>query len=272
MRVCAIVDRPDHPVVGAAMERLGRRHTVHILLAGALDADTLRLETSRPADAYLLKSRSRPALQLGEMVAGLGATVINRPHATAICLDRAATADRMHDAGLPYPRTVAFDRLGDITGGLDYPVMLKSRHSRRGDLVVKVDSAGQLEGLASEWGDEPVVSQAFSMGDGYDLKLWAIGGHLHAARRRTPLETGATGDAKRNLALDVGSLPAGVRRLGEEVGQAFALDLYGVDVIMTADGPSIVDVNAFPGFRGVPGAPDLLAALVEQSRQGEVVA
>ena len=37
-----------------------------------------------------------------------------------------------------------------------------------------------------------------------------------------------------------------------------------VDLLITAQGPVAVDVNAFPGFRGVPGASSALGALVEQ--------
>lgn len=45
------------------------------------------------------------------------------------------------------------------------------------------------------------------------------------------------------------------------LGAARALDghLLGVDVIRTPDGPVVVDVNAFPGFRGVDGASALVA-------------
>jgi hypothetical protein len=33
---------------------------------------------------------------------------------------------------------------------------------------------------------------------------------------------------------------------------------------MTERGPMIVDVNSFPGFRGVPGSVEALVALVER--------
>jgi len=42
------------------------------------------------------------------------------------------------------------------------------------------------------------------------------------------------------------------------------LRLYGVDLLVTEHGPIIVDVNSFPGFRGVPGADDALVDLVER--------
>jgi ribosomal protein S6--L-glutamate ligase len=269
MRICLIADRPDHPVLGAAMVILAPRHETRVLLAGGLsDAAARRRELGRPADTYLLKSRSAAALELGAELAARGAAVINDPAATALCLDRAAMAERVEQAGLPHPRTVAFDRLVDITArdhGLRFPLMLKSRHSRRGDLVMKVPAASDTASLLDDWAREPVIAQEFQTGDGYDAKLWAIGAHLEGARRRTPLETGATGAAKRNLPLDP-SVMVELERLGRAVGAAFGLQLYGVDVIMSAEGPSIVDVNAFPGFRGVEGAPGLLADLVETSR------
>ena len=41
--------------------------------------------------------------------------------------------------------------------------------------------------------------------------------------------------------------------------------LYGLDLLLTGQGPVIVDVNSFPGFRGVHGADSAIVALVEQS-------
>jgi ribosomal protein S6--L-glutamate ligase len=268
VRVCLIADRPDHPVLGEAMAILAGRHEQRVALAASLaSGPARRRELDRPADVYLLKSRSPAALELGTQLADRGAIVINHPSATALCLDRAAMADRLQAAGLPQPSTTAFTRLADVPAGgngLRFPVMVKSRHSRRGDLVAKLSRPADVLPLAREWEDEPVVLQEFTPGSGYDLKLWAIGDDLHAARRRSPLETGATGAAKRNLPLE-GGIAEQLEDIGRAVGHAFSLHLYGVDVIMSPDGPTIVDVNAFPGFRGVDGAPERLAALVERS-------
>ena len=43
----------------------------------------------------------------------------------------------------------------------------------------------------------------------------------------------------------------------------FDLLLYGLDLVITEKGPVIVDVNSFPGFRGVPGADSALVSLIE---------
>ena len=47
---------------------------------------------------------------------------------------------------------------------------------------------------------------------------------------------------------------------GQAVGVTLGLEVYGVDLVPTADGPVVVDVNAFPGFKGADGATGVLAA------------
>jgi ribosomal protein S6--L-glutamate ligase len=42
---------------------------------------------------------------------------------------------------------------------------------------------------------------------------------------------------------------------------AFGLDIFGFDVIDALDGPVVVDVNPFPGARGVTGAIEAFVSL-----------
>ncbi len=52
---------------------------------------------------------------------------------------------------------------------------------------------------------------------------------------------------------------ADLRRLARRVGSALNLDIYGVDVVPGPDGPIVIDVNPFPGFRGVADAGTIIA-------------
>ena len=55
-------------------------------------------------------------------------------------------------------------------------------------------------------------------------------------------------------------------------GQAFGVDLYGVDIIESDGKPYVVDMNSIPGFKSVPDAPQRLAryfyAAAERAAQG----
>ena len=103
--------------------------------------------------------------------------------------------------------------------------------------------------------------QEFAAGDGWDIKMWVIDRQIFAARRRTPLDADAP---KEDHPISAEELPEEWSHIALEIGRAFQLRLYGVDLLVTERGPMIVDVNSFPGFRGVPGADSALAALVER--------
>lgn len=63
------------------------------------------------------------------------------------------------------------------------------------------------------------------------------------------------------------SRSAGVAEVGAERGQTFGLDIYGLDLLETDNGPVIVDINDFPGFGGVPDAPRRVADYILQLAQ-----
>ena len=48
-------------------------------------------------------------------------------------------------------------------------------------------------------------------------------------------------------------------RLRIQSGDAFGIDLYGLDIVVSDDREYVVDINTFPGFKGVSGAGRLLA-------------
>ncbi|MEU2391167.1 alpha-L-glutamate ligase [Streptomyces sp. NPDC007369] len=260
MRVCLITPQPDHPLLAAAAGLLRTAgHRVE-----TLDPGTAAGPPAAPlADVYLLKARTPRALALARGLERQGAPVVNPSTATTLCQDRTAMAELALRAGLPFAATRTHDSLGVWAASgdpvPDGPVVVKSRHSRRHDLVARVDDAARLRELAAQWPQEPVVVQDFAPNSGWDHKLWAVGRRVFAALRRSELTPEGRGPT---LPLALGELPEGWAELVLRVGEVFALDVYGVDVIDTGDGaPLVVDVNAFPGIRGQAGAPEALADL-----------
>lgn len=269
MEVCLITDRVDHPVLTEVLALLAQRNKTRTLDARLLDDAAIRRELAEPADTYLLKSRSPVALELGRGLERSGATVLNSTASTSACLDRAMMASRLTELGVGAPRTEAFTSVRELRDQLDgglvmFPSLIKSQRSRRDDLVRKLDRADDVVALDPKWDAEPVILQEFVHGDGWDVKLWAIGETVYSARRQTVLITGAVGDQKRNVPIDDADFPDEWRQIALRVGRGFGLDFYGVDLLPSERGPLVVDVNAFPGFRSVPDAPPALAQLIEQ--------
>lgn len=53
-----------------------------------------------------------------------------------------------------------------------------------------------------------------------------------------------------------------LREIAHATGAATGLEIYGVDVVIGPEGPVVVDVNVFPGFRGVEGGAEAVAGHV----------
>ena len=274
MQICLIIDNPetmDHPVIAAVLQKLNAIHSVRLLDVCQLTSmEALAEKQHLPlADLYLLKSHAQQALDVAYALEQCGALVINSWASTLACQDRVRLARRMEEEGLPWPHTYYFTSLEqlleqrDLLITLPFPLMVKSRYSHRGDLVAKVENAEQLTSYAPQWSQEPVVLQKFIAGNGWDIKLWVIGERVFAARRRSPL----AGAGKKDYPLPAGTLPDVWVQIVREIGRAFNLRLYGVDLLISNHAPVFIDVNSFPGFRGVLGADDALMELVERLGQ-----
>ncbi|MFF1486803.1 RimK family alpha-L-glutamate ligase [Streptomyces sp. NPDC058319] len=255
MRIGLVTADPGHPLLADATALLTPAHQV----------DVLHPETAAAAgplaDVYLLKARTPGALRLARALERRGAPVVNSAAATALCQDRTAMAEHARRAGLPFAATRTLATLTELAAGPppSTPVVIKSRHSRRHDLVARVDGAAPLAWLAAAHPREPVVVQDFAPNNGWDHKLWVVGDRLFAALRRSELSPEGRGPT---VPLAADALPPGWAALAHRVGEVFALEIYGVDIIDRGDGTAlIVDINAFPGARGQAGAPEALAAL-----------
>ncbi|MCQ4042540.1 phosphotransferase [Streptantibioticus rubrisoli] len=260
MRVCLLTHHAEHPLLAALPHLLGRRHRVTVFDADDPDCGDL----GPTADLYLLKSHSPRAVSLARRLERLGGRVVNGADATERCLDRGQMADLARRSGLPFPNTRRLARLSDLAhaSAPGFPLIVKSRASRCGDLVARLDRPEQVRALEGDWADEPVVVQELVANDGLDHKLWVIGERVFAGLRGSPLDGVAS---KVTRMLDPWRLPAGWLDLTRTVGEVFGLRIYGVDILDTGDGPMVVDVNPFPGCRGVPGAPRALATFVRQA-------
>jgi ribosomal protein S6--L-glutamate ligase len=250
MKIHLLAESFLNPVLTTVMAELAREHEVSVFDSRTLPAGygwEPGLET--PPDVVLLKSRSVEARRVAQTAELAGSLVVNSPAATTAALDRAATAEALERAGVPAPRSWSVPAMRALAYGppLPWPLVVKSTISSRSDFVRLVGSREELIELLPEWGDEPVVAQEFAANDGYDIKVWVIGDDLSAARRRSALDST---DKSSDELLDPADLPEEWVSAVRDAGAALGLQLYGVDLLITGGRPVVVDVNAFPGFRG----------------------
>lgn len=206
------------------------------------------------ASGLVLLRSIAPATALSVGCRAPAATWCNDPVATALAGDRIHTWQALRAAGVPVPHaTVATgtDRLRRCCA--DRPMVVKTARDSRGRGVVLVD-AGTPDVESVVDGAGPWLVQRRVAGDGWDRKLYVVGGEVRGRMRRWPPQTTAD-KLGRPFAVD-----ADLAAVARATGTATGLCSYGVDIVVGPDGPVVVDVNALPGFKGVPGAAGWLAA------------
>jgi ribosomal protein S6--L-glutamate ligase len=108
--------------------------------------------------------------------------------------------------------------------------------------------------MASRFGTpRPMLLQEEVPSDGLDLKLYVVGDWVAAIRRPFPARTEAE---KRGQPAEV---PTAIREAALACGSVLGLELYGVDVMTSGSSFWVVDVNAFPSYRGVDEGPERVA-------------
>lgn len=196
------------------------------------------------ADLYVLKSHTELSLSLAGILHDQGARLENPYPACALVQDKLRAARRLAAAGLPVPEAWTTADLGLLAPLLgDGPLVVKPVRGHRGAGVYVVRTPQELSALPEA--PHEVIVQRYVPGPGEDLKVYVVGQEVFAVRK--PFSPASFSVAGRPV-----PVPYRVKEAAQRCGEVFGLGLYGLDVVESPDGPVIVDVNTFPGYKGVP--------------------
>jgi len=233
-----------------------RGHTVTVI-----DPDNTPYAAAESAfmdgfDLVVVRGRSLDVLCLAAAAETAGLRTVNRLSAIRGVLNKAEMGFRLAANRIPTPPTY-FDTIQRLAEHVpSYPLILKPVFGDNARGLKVVQTAEEL--IQLEWEEPAVLAQQYIPNDGYDLKLYAIGDEVWAVRKTSPLSGLQQGEA----------VPAPISQelvdLGHRCGELFGLELYGVDCILTPDGPTVIEINEFPNYTGVPNADERLANYVIQ--------
>ncbi len=185
------------------------------------------------------------------------ALVINPAESLEAARDKLRSVQLLARNGLPTPRTAfAPDptyllRALEAVGGP--PVVIKLPRSTQGRGVMLARSREEAQSIADAmWALEHdvIVQEFIGEAKGSDLRVMVIGSKaIGAVRRRAP-----KGDFRSNLhrggSVRRARLSRRVAGLAERAAGVCGLDIAGVDLLETKNGPLVLEVNAAPGFEG----------------------
>ena len=203
-------------------------------------------------DLYVLKSGSEAALSLAGALHLQGATILNPYPAAAALRDKIVSTRALQAAGVPVPETWIArdpDQLAPLLEGGALVVKPYRGSQGRGVRVVRT-----AQELSTPDGQEGLLfAQRHHAPDGPDWKLYCIGDRVFGVRRVWPPRTY---EDKLGEPFEV---DAELRHIALRCGEVFGLRLFGVDVVMSKGRAWVVDMQCFPGFKGVPDAAGQLA-------------
>jgi len=257
--------RPDAPPRIAFL--LGKPLRRGVVLAGVrdlLEANTAAVAVHVPdgddplpswlfaSDLVVQRGLGLPELTAARALERAGVRCCNRVAATMGLRDRHLMSEKLAAGGVAVPETVVAARWSDVvdTGDGRGVVVKRADGSAGRGVGVFIAATGHLPAQAPFGG--PYVVQEYIPSDERDYKVYVAGSSAAGlVKRWSPAEPAGP------------AVPFAVdKELGELarlVGKALDLEIYGVDVLFGPHGPVVVDVNPFPGFRGVSGAAPLIA-------------
>lgn len=198
-------------------------------------------------DLYILKSGTELALSLAGALHAVGARILNPYPVAATMRDKIASMRVLEAAGVPVPETYITSHSRQLAGLLDSgPLVLKPYRGSQGRGIHVIWDCDELDDVSSDEG--PVFAQRYHKPEGEDHKIYVIGGQMFGVKRVFPAKT-----YEEKIGQPF-TITSELREIALRCGRAFGVELFGFDVVMSGGKAYVVDIQSFPGFKGVPDA------------------
>jgi tetrahydromethanopterin:alpha-L-glutamate ligase len=200
----------------------------------------------------------------------LGVPVYNDARAIERSVDKAMTSLLLHAAGVPTPPTWAMEspaqaqRLVTRESAAGRALVLKPLFGSQGKGLQRI---GRVDGVHVPLPDLAAFGnlaylQRYVESPGFDWRVLVVGGRAVAAMRRCSEHW--IHNVKQGAKVEPAALTPELAALAERAAAALQMDYAGIDLLPTADGPQVLEVNgvaAWQGLQRVTGF-NIAAALV----------
>jgi ribosomal protein S6--L-glutamate ligase len=205
----------------------------------------------------------------------MGVPIVNGSRAIAESRDKMRCLQVLTSAGLKVPRSVLSRTPRGLKNAVEtvrgMPVVLKLLQGTQGVGVMLVHSPISLGSVVETLHglDQDVIVQQFiAEGAGRDFRAFVVGNRVVATMMRTAPEGEFRSNIHRGGEGSLVTLPKEFERAAVRAAQVLGLQIAGVDLMESIEGPLILEVNSSPGFEGIEKATGLNIArfMVQQIR------
>ena len=224
----------------------------------------------------LLPRLSRTTAKYGEEVIAHfewgGIPVVNRSKAIASARHKFRSLRILAQHGLPIPPSLTVGSAAFLENTVaeigEYPFILKPFYGTHGRGVMLLDTPTSLTSTVDALCDlhhDYVIQSFVKEADGVDLRILVVGGEAIAAMKRSAPPGEFRANIHKGGVGETVTLPEEYTRLAIKATAALELEIAGVDLLETNEGPVVLEVNPSPGFEElqlVTGI-DIAAAIIK---------
>lgn len=204
----------------------------------------------------------------------MGVPVANRAHAIARSRDKVRCLQLLTAGGISVPRTVmahgesSLKRLVAEVGGL--PCIIKLLRGTQGVGVMIANTLTEAETVVHtfiELGQDVCLQEFIAESSGRDVRALVVGEKVVGAMRRTAKEGEFRSNIHRGGEGKPIRLGADYAQVAVRAAQLIGLEICGVDLLESNQGPMVMELNSSPGFEGLEKAThkDIAGAMVEHA-------
>lgn len=137
------------------------------------------------------------------------------------------------------------------------PLLVKVIESTHGNGVILAETRKAAESLINAFRElkaEFLVQEYIAEAGGSDIRCFVVGGKVIAAMQRTAQEGEFRSNIHRGGTAKVVRLKPEERQVAIRAAKVMGLDIAGVDIVRSAHGPLVLEVNSSPGLEGIEKA------------------
>lgn len=172
--------------------------------------------------------------------------------------DKLRSMQLLAKAGVGIPKTVVSRNSADIDNLIDKlggtPVIIKLARGTHGNGVVLAESKKAAKSvlqafyLTNEDGTNILIQEFVKESAGTDIRAFVVGSRVVASMMRQSLDDDFRSNLHKGGEGTVVKLTEEERKMAIKAAKAMGLNVAGVDMMRSARGPLILEVNASPGF------------------------
>jgi ribosomal protein S6--L-glutamate ligase len=204
----------------------------------------------------------------------MGVPVLNNSVPIARARDKLRALQLLSRFGIDVPRTAMCRFREQVPGAVEQvgglPCIVKLLQGTQGVGVLLATSMAEVQGMLDTlWtlGQEILLQELIAESRGKDVRALVVGDRVVAAMRRTAREGGFRSNLHRGGEAEALELPPAYADAAVRAAHVIGLEVSGVDMLESKDGPKIMEVNSSPGFEGLETATriDCAGAIIEHA-------